>query len=177
MVHAKSRVVLHVHTPFRWGDRANKNLVARACFVTSANLRHAWKEGTKYSQEVEKLYLVPMAKVLQKGWHKLTVGETQWQWKVHGNMPAKEDASDWKTKARYNDVRKLIELGERLEPKHHVETVSITDTRRRSSTSAPAALSDAARCSVCAADRRALPTFERVHTFRAYLSSPTRTRL
>jgi len=128
--HAKSRVVLHVHTPFRWGDRANKNPVARARFVTSANLRHAWKEGTEYSQEVEKFFLVPMAKVLQKGWHKLTVGETQWQWKVHGNMPAKEDASDWKTKARYNDVRKLIELGERLEPKHHVETVSIKDTEK-----------------------------------------------
>jgi len=128
--HASSRVVLHVHTPFRWGDRKIKHPKARTEFVTSANVRHAWRQHDgSYEQEQRKWFLVPLAKKLQQEWRSLRESETTWQWKVPGSIPPAEGPVT-RAMSRYADVRRTIQLGESLSFREYVETFSWKGTAK-----------------------------------------------
>jgi len=88
-----SRVVLHVHTPIRWGDRT-KDAKARAAFITSANVRHAWRQRDQkagpFEQEQTKWFLVPLDERLKHGWHRLAHDQITWRWDKPGSMPPAE---------------------------------------------------------------------------------------
>ena len=118
------RIILHVHTPFRWGDRKQKDPKQRTEFVTSANVRHAWlqKDG-QYEQEQGKWFLVPKAKVLQTGWRELSGDVTTWRWDTERSIP-KAERADRDVVGRYDEVRRVIQLGESLRYKQRTETLS-----------------------------------------------------
>lgn len=115
--HTSSRVVLQVHTPFRWGDRRSENVKARTELVTSACVRHTWrKQDGSFEQEHHQWNLVPLAKMLQEEGHTLPASETTWQWNAPGSIPPAERTEGHGTRAlrRYDDVRRTIQLGESL---------------------------------------------------------------
>ncbi|KAJ1469077.1 hypothetical protein T484DRAFT_1852925, partial [Baffinella frigidus] len=129
---ADKRVVVHVHTPLRWGARGKVTLQDRVDLVTSVNVRHAKREKQRFEQEQGnlKMPLVPVGETDWRGMWKEGDGSFEskctWQWKEKKSMPTCEDE---RVAAKYYDqVRKIIKLGEKLgegEPKmDHVETLS-----------------------------------------------------
>jgi len=116
---ASVRVGLHVHTPFRWGDRKRKNPEARTEFVTSANVRHLWQQGKSFQHETSKWYLVPVDEVLKKEWRTLPEDQIKWQWKKPGSIPPAEGPQT-RARGRYDAVRRVIKHGEALREEHRV---------------------------------------------------------
>ncbi|KAJ1484587.1 hypothetical protein T484DRAFT_1796551 [Baffinella frigidus] len=113
------RVVLHVHTPLRWGERGGVTLQERVKKVTSVNVRHAVRGAERFEQEQGKLKmpLVPLAPQLESGWRDIwRAGDGSfemkctWLWQKAESMPTVEDK---RVAARnYDQVRKIIKLGE-----------------------------------------------------------------
>jgi hypothetical protein len=93
------RVVLHVHTLLEWGGRGKLACQDRAVKVTSANVRHAEASAGKWTQDGNKMELVPVAATLQTNWRqKYKSGHgnmLEWKWvcesKVAGGVPTSEE--------------------------------------------------------------------------------------
>ncbi|KAJ1496142.1 hypothetical protein T484DRAFT_2760437 [Baffinella frigidus] len=127
------RVVMHVHTPRRWVERGGGTLQERVKHVTSVNVRHAQRaKGAKnFVQEQGnlKMPLVPLAAQLGAGWRDMWRArdgsferKCTWLWGKAENMPSCEDTRV--AAKNYDQVRKIIKLGEGEPQIDHVETLS-----------------------------------------------------
>jgi len=92
------RVVLHVHTPLRWGARGEVTLQERVKRVTSVNVRHAVRGAERFEQEQGnlKMPLVPVSPQLETGWREMWrdgsfARKCTWLWGKAESMPTVED--------------------------------------------------------------------------------------
>jgi len=92
------RVVLHVHTPLRWGERGGVTLQERVKRVTAVNVRHAVRGAERFEQEQGnlKMPLVPVSPKLETGWRKMWGDgsfemKCTWLWGKAESMPTVED--------------------------------------------------------------------------------------
>ncbi|KAJ1468769.1 hypothetical protein T484DRAFT_1854232, partial [Baffinella frigidus] len=119
------RVVLHVHTLEPWPtDAADVDPATRARKVTSVNLRRSpqTKDGTTFKQEIvtgyELLNVGDWKDRVKKG----KGHETEWSWATEGDVPWAEKKLraggglrvEPKRQRAYDQVRKVIQLGEQL---------------------------------------------------------------
>ena len=93
-----TRVVLHVHTPIRWGDRGDVTLQERVKNVSSVNVRHAVRGAERFEQEQGnlKMPLVPVSPLLETGWREMWrdgsfARKCTWLWGKAESMPTVED--------------------------------------------------------------------------------------
>jgi len=94
------RVVLHVHTPLRWGERGGVTVQERVKLVTSVNVRHAVRGAERFEQEQGnlKMPLVPLAAQLEDGWRDMWKArdgsferKCTWLWGKADHMPSVEN--------------------------------------------------------------------------------------
>jgi hypothetical protein len=94
------RVVLHVHTPLRWGQRGGVTVQERVKQVTSVNVRHAKRGAERFEQEQGsfKMPLVPVAAQLGYEWRGMwRAGDGSferkctWLWERSESIPTCED--------------------------------------------------------------------------------------
>ena len=92
------RVVLHVHTPIRWGDRGGMTLQERVKHVTSVNVRHAVRVAKLFEQEQGnlKMPLVPVSPLLETGWRDMWLDgsfarKCTWLWGKAESIPSVEE--------------------------------------------------------------------------------------
>ena len=125
----ETRVVLHVHTLGKWGDRDKSAAEQRALRVTSVNVRFAVRAAGgaagSFQQDKGSTYgILPKSSDLRPGlWQGLFTGGKgkmmEWSWKdvlndVRGALPALESKDAAILYSLYKEVARVIQLGERL---------------------------------------------------------------
>ncbi|KAJ1487835.1 hypothetical protein T484DRAFT_2180788 [Baffinella frigidus] len=113
-----TRVVIHVHTLVRWGDRGKLHPNSRARKVTSVNVRHAKNISGQFQQDGGgfSLGVVPVDGTLRSDWRRRfnrgLGGQLEWVWADPKSFPASENRQ--RAASSYQEVRGVIKLGESL---------------------------------------------------------------